>query len=536
MTFCTSSSLSGRKVQPPTPPQTDRERVYSSNQLSSQISIRQSSSNITPMSSAGGSIANSACATHQPTGSFLHSSSLSSSRYSSAPHHAKEALASHNIRLAFGDRVQWVADGLQAIGATGEQSAVSFSSLWTLIQRKQESVTTCVQADGPLAISSTTTPVKAVEKSAVRAALLILMQHSIVSVRMQRPPKSISNSPPKQPIALYRYHPEKAIHLDGCRYARYSEHVKRALDATASIVVDTLLLNGRLRTVDLVVKAVEHQQMFHQIPNQTVQHHKYTARETTVDAVCKLVKGGYLEQVKPIPRPGADPDEGEAEFDEPPLKKVKIHDPQEKGEGEDPAVVNVLRGNAQYKSILPIDAVWRVNQNMFHDSIRALCLGRLVAELYGQKIQSVSFENRGLLFSAKCDVKLIPSCCFVIIQAGSLITGALKFRASLEHSPAGIESGVRPSDVAFFTPSDVVKFLPKSVMQIMEDKAAKLGEANAIGVITRSFIELAELRHPTLVVRRLGDDLFEIAHASLLEYLRKRIVRKEEKTLLGISK
>jgi len=420
------------------------------------------------------------------------------------------ALASHCIRVAFGDRVQWVADGLQSIGASGEQSAVTFAQLWTLIQRKQESVTTCVKGDGPLAAStSNSTNAKGMERSAVRASLLVLIQHSIVSVRRKPLPNSSSAKASAAPCA-YRYHPERAARLDGCRYARYVEHIKRALDSSAANVVETLLLNGRLRTVDLVLKTVQQQQQQQQESDQPSQHHKYTARETAVDAFTKLVRGGDLEQVPAIATPRIDdPDEGEHEFGEPLQKKVRIELPEGASDstetkdnrdlkkGEDPAILNLIRNNAQYKVTLPIDSVWRVNQSMFHDSIRALCLGRLVAELYGQKVQS----------------------------AGSLVTAALKYRGFLEHSKAAAATGVRPSDTAFFSPADAMKYLPKSVVQVMETKATKTG-SNVVQVITKAFLELSELRSPTIVVRRVGEDLFEVAHASLLEYLRRRVVHQ----------
>jgi len=458
---------------------------------------------------------NSAFSIHQPTGSFCYESSLTSNRYCSTPHHPLQALASHCIRLAFGDQVQWVADGLQSIGATGEQSAVTFSSLVTLLQRKQVSVTTCVK-DGPLGSSSgfstNNSAGKVMEKSAIRAALLVLIQHSIVSVRRKPLHGSTSSTNTKSAPCAYRYHPERAARLDGCRYARYVEHMKRAIDPSAAIVVEILLLHGRLRTVDVVLKTVQQMQQQQQDPDQpSSQHHKYTARETVVDAMAKLVRGGYFEFVPEISSPSSE-DDAEHEFEQPPpKKKVKTEETPQKGSrstagkaadalatksGEDPAILNLIQGNAQYKSTLPVDAVWRVNQNMFHDSIRALCLGRLVAELYGHKVQA----------------------------AGSLVTAALKYRAFLEHSKGSAAAAVRSSDSSFFSPGDIVRFLPKAVVQVMEGKASKVGES-VVEVITKAFMELSDLRSP-IVVRRVGEDLFEVAHASLLQYLRKRVIHQ----------
>ena len=522
----------------------------------------------------------SECSFHQPTGSFCYESALRSSRYSSTPAHSLEALASHCIRVSFGERVQLVADSLQAIGAggtAGEHTAVTLSALWTFFQRKQQCVTTYVsssmarslgsQSQHPFAANSNENSKKSpTEQATFRSALLVLIQHSIVSIRRKQPTGKKGGTRTTNLPYTYRYHPDRAIRLGGCRYARYVEYMKRALqDPTAATVVETLLLHGRLRTIDLVLQTVQQQQQqqqqsFSDQTSTTQQHHKYTARETIVDALAKLVRGGFLEPVPHITLPQlGDDDEGEHEFGEvtktvtnssigtatealdeqqPPTKKVKIElgeeasgsgddtkqsssgtatiDNTNKPHDEDPAVVNLLRSNAQYKSALPIDSVWRVNQGMFHDSIRALRLGRLVAELYNHRVR----------------------------WAGSLVTGALKYRAHLEHasgaemvhtaaaaaegttvSGGGGTGVVRASDTTFFTPNDVIKYLPKSVVQLVETEANKTG-LNTVQIIYKAFLDLSKIRYPTTVVRRVGEDSFEIAHASLLDYLRRRMIHQ----------
>ena len=455
--------------------------------------------------------------------------------------------------------------------SSDQNNGVTLAALWTFLQRKQQSVTTYVpsarsqEVKLPPSIAGTVssnnnTSKKGLEQAMVRASLLVLIQHSVVSVRRKpRPTNTALNSKRMATTPyVYRYHPERAVRLGGCRYARYVDYMKRALqDSTAATVIESLLLHGRLRTIELVLQTVQQQQQEaasstttaeESNTSSTIQHHKYTARETIVDALAKLVRGGFVEQAPSIPLPeSTDPDAGETEFDPastpaiharsteepPPAKKVKLELPEPEtesnkaattltdGGGEDPAVVQLLRSNAHYKSTLPIDTAWRVNQAMFHDSIRALRLGRLVAELYNHRVR----------------------------WSGSLVTGALKYRAHLDHvvtatrpnvaasggasSTEAATSGssgsampaVGPSDTGFFTANDVLKYLPKSVVQSIETEATKTG-LTTVQIMHKAFLDLSNLRHPTIVVRRVGDDSFEIAHAALLEYLRRRIIHQ----------
>lgn len=224
------------------------------------------------------------------------------------------------------------------------------------------------------------------ELPSIRASLLVLIQHSIVSIRVKR-------QKAKQLEYSYIYHPDRARYLQ--RYARYMDYIKKAMDVTAACLINTLLLAGRLRTIDVVLHTVA--QHAEQLPKSD----KYTTRQTVVDAFCKLVNGGFVEQVRQLTAEGnenpQDEDDGEAEFDEPPIKRVKIEEPHDTSASkfispsygdEDPAVVSLLNSHSHYKATLPGDAVWRVRIEMFHHSMRAFHLGRLVAERFSHKIQS----------------------------------------------------------------------------------------------------------------------------------------------------
>jgi DNA-directed RNA polymerase III subunit RPC3 len=134
---------------------------------------------------------------------------------------------------------------------------------------------------------------------------------------------------------------------------------------------------------------------------------------------------------------------------------------------------------------------------MFHDTLRAFCLGRLVSERYGTKVQS----------------------------AGSLVTAALKFRAHQEH--AGGDDATHATDLqrnpewrSQFRSDDVKQWLPKPVLQNLEKKAGGV-DLN----LSKAWQALLELVKP-VVVRRIGTDQYEIAVQSLRACLRERVTHQ----------
>ena len=380
-------------------------------------------------------------------GAFVHQSPASSRH-----HDPLISLASNIIRDTFGPTVQTVADCLQCRGE------MTFAALRKYLQAT--STTT----------SSITTP-------QIRASLLVLLQHSIVTVKRQT-----TN------IYLYTYHTQPAIHIH--RYAKFVEYTKKAVDATAACCIEELLLAGRLRTVDLTVQAAE----------RAPKSEKYTVRQSVMDAFCKLVNSGFIQRVTPLPDPmqndDDDDDQEEFQFDEPrPRKRVKIEASsleQDLYRDEDPAVVGLLQAHGNYRETLPIDAVWRVNIDLYHDILRAFHLGRLTAEIHGARVQS----------------------------AGSLVTAALRYRAQQKHgvSSATSSSNNNNYESTVFAVQDVVKFLPKPVTQLLEKKPGGL----AVN-LNKAWRDLSELRSLPVAVRRVADDRYEIAVRSVTRYLQDRI-------------
>ncbi|GAX24229.1 hypothetical protein FisN_4Lh325 [Fistulifera solaris] len=346
-------------------------------------------------------------------------------------------LALHNVRSAFGECVEVVADILQAkCGRTLRQ-------LLLLLKPEMDAPT-------------------------VRAALLVLMQHSLASF---------------QPSTnTYNFHLDAALRI--LRWPRYLECTKKIIDETAAWVLESLMLQGRWRTVDLLAHV--------SVPKKS---DRYTSREQVLQALYKLVHMGCVIPAKPLASPLDKEEEQELIVDskvteEPPTKRVKIEEPFSTCEEnfEDPTVIALLEGSAHYKATLPIDTVWKVNAAFFHDRLRANTLGKLVHERFGAKI---------------------PSC-------GSFVQAALLHRVTLKHGKQHSER----DDVSLFTPQDLIQHMPKPVLQTLEKRSG-----GVLNNLTLSLQELSRLQHPT-VLRLHADDLFEVDITSLMEYLHKRMANK----------
>lgn len=463
-----------------------------------------------------------------PFARFVHTSPLSSIH-----HDPPTSLASNAIRDAFGPMVQLVADGLQGRGGTStlaqilhmihtkshKKSMASSGSTGKTHSRTKErreiirvsQLRTASARDGP------STP-------AVRAALLVLIQHSIVKVTKARSTVSTSSSSgnrrrSNKVVYYYQLDPDQARILP--RYPRFVEYTKKALDETAATLVEELLVKGRMRTVDAIVSTVEQLQQIKESSNSTTttpaveSSARYTQRQAVVESFRRLVAGGFIHQVPEIvdETEEEDNDEGEAEFDDtvgpPPAKRRRTEsstsdtnpvDEEENDPDDDPAVVEILQGAGAYK-ILPRNAVWRVNIRMFHDSLRAVSLGWLVSERYGNKIQS----------------------------AGSLVTAALKLAAHKRHAtPLQPNQPPLDFDALFsFSPEDIIRYMPKAVIQIFEKKSG-----GVILNVYKALRDMSQCNNPAVVDQvEVADGQpdkakFQIKTSSLVAYLQDRIIHQ----------
>lgn len=430
-------------------------------------------------------------------GGFVHTNPLTSHR-----HDPLIALASNCVRDFFGPTVQMVADCLQLRGSASSLTEI----VATIRQKCREKVWS---KERIRLLGHERRP--SIETPPIRAALLVMIQHSIVTVELSLSSNS-KNSNSKRPattIFRYRYHPNRAHLLP--RYPRFVEYTRKALDETAAALIEEILVLGRVRTVDAVVRTVEYLQRVKDAPKSE----KYTLRQSLLESFKRLVESGFIERVSPLPLDLKDDDE-EAEFDEPPKKRVKIEESAIRASAaaaravnEDPAVVALLQENGSYRQVLPQDAVWRVNVNMFHDSLRAFCLGRLVAERFGHIVQS----------------------------AGSMVSAALKFAAYQQHAVESKhidEDGVNETfGNYYFGAEDIQKYLPKPVQQTLEKKPGGI-----LLNLSRSLVALANLKNPVVLQRQEGTDSgnqgsgkFKVATRALVNFLQERVLHQVRRSM-----
>lgn len=446
-------------------------------------------------------------------GSWKHSSAAASS-----PHDPLLTLASHSIRSVFGGIVQTVADCLQCRGELSWNQLVKYVS-----ERGNSTINRNLEG--------------ALTPRQIRAALLVLLQHSIVTAHPAIHPhhravttttKSSRNHPSRAAATLtlctytYRFHPSAAVH--GLRHCRFIDYVRKAAGVDAAMVVEELLLAGRLRTVDIIrasAAAIMETTTLPPLaaPSSSIEHNPTLERseeiairtkntQTAIESLTKLVQAGFIEAVAPLNttcNDEEDEDDGEAEF-EPSPKRLKVS--ADSGEqinasdlpSTDPLVLTLLQEhksrNFAASSILSVDTVWRVNVPMFHDTLRAYFLGKLVSERHGHAIP----------------------------MAGSLVTAALKYRAHVRHSVAvgnlhtEITENSETVDDTVFAVHDILPFLPKSVLQAFEEK-----EGDSAENWMKAWLKLSQRTNPA-TVRRVSDDRFEIAVGSLTNYLTDRIL------------
>jgi DNA-directed RNA polymerase III subunit RPC3 len=410
-------------------------------------------------------------------GGFVHRSPLSS-----LPHDAKLTLASNCIRDYFGPTVQTVADCLESRGgsSTLAQLVVAIRGQCRRVWNEERERLVARVAGGKYKLHRAKGPATSgyvVEEEYIRHALLILVQHSLVHVDCTQQKKP-----------TYRFLLDRARFIP--RYPRYIEYIKRAVDETAATLVEELLMHGRMKTVDAVVATVNRLQ---EVGSADSKPEKYTLRQSVVESFRRMVEGGFIEKV-PIFKKHVREEEFEFEADNDNVKAVKV---EEDGltttttKGDDPAVVALL-GDGAYRNSLPRDAVWRVNIGMFHDTLRAYSLGRLVAESFNNKVGA----------------------------SGSMITAALRLAAHKKYA-LKLESYEEQTE---FTPDEIVMYLPKPVQKSLESKTGGI-----LKNLSSSLVEISRLTCPTILfeleeaMAHPSGGKFQVATRQLVDHLRDKI-------------
>jgi DNA-directed RNA polymerase III subunit RPC3 len=499
-----------------------------------------------------------------PYGGFNHRSPLSP-----CPSDPPLDLASDCIRDYFGPSVQTVADCLRSRGPSTLPQLVSRvrSQCRRVVNEERERLVERLPAAATMGgsgggaadpaaaackprINKAAGPEAAgyiVDAAPVRAALIVLLQHSLVTAAS---PPATSKHHGGVLHYVYSFLPERARLLP--RYPRYVEHARKAfatgsgadekaMGDYAASVVEEVLLNGRMRTEDLVRNAINAMRHRLESSNHDDDHDdeddnndsgldeaKLTElREGVVEALKNLIEAGYFELVKPIDESPPVADE-EAEFgaenddgvtaaaaasttskkrkrsgssSSAGRKKAENEEEVPSGVEPDDADVVALLRTKQNRAFFTQGAVWRANTHMFHDSLRAFCLGRLMAERYGDRVQS----------------------------AGSIISASLKLLARRDH---GFDGAARDDDrysdeSTTFCPDEILEFLPGPIRTNLEAKrgGAALNLSNALVALTeldwpRSVMEVEDARgHPR-------NGRFEIHIHDILGYLRQRVLHQ----------
>lgn len=446
----------------------------------------------------------------------------STSPLASIPHDPAVTLASNCIRDFFGPTVQLVADALisRSGGSTlAEIIAIIETKAYSSAQQSEERRK--IIKMGKMRSSTINSKSRNGDRpphDSVRASLLALIQHSVVKVK-KRTRSTISNRKSSYGVSKTKTIHEYEIDIDRARlfprYPRLIAFIKKLQDETAATLVEEILVQGRVRTIQAIVLTVEQIQQQQdddkgEPSSSTRSDHRYTSRQAVLESFLRLTRGGFLEQVPHIMEI-RDDDEGETEFDEA-LATEKMNDDDDIGD-EDPTVVSLLR-NGPYKN-LPPKAIWRVNTDMFHEQLRAVSLGWLVAERYNHKIQS----------------------------SGSIVTAALKLIASYRHGNTALKSSsnngsgnnnststaaaIDFESLHNFSVDKILRYLPKTVVQSFEKR-----EGGVVPNIYKALVELTHESNPVVVEEvevapgQPAQCKFQIQTRRLVEYLRDRIVHQ----------
>lgn len=400
-----------------------------------------------------------------------------------------------------------------------------------------------------------------VSDDAIRSALLVLMQHSIATAIPVVTPAphtttalastaAASGSSKQQPQLLYKYKIDATRARLLVRYPRFIEYAKRSHDETAAAIVQELLIHGRMTIQDIILEtkntlqaslslADVKEDQEHTVPSVTIKDENTDNKPTAgiitsdvkpdtstslkkesselyiviIDALKKLVEGGYVEMVNPLQQInsadmtkttlGESSNVGATSGKKRKLHELHWQEDNASNQHEMDVVENILKSGNYRPSIFPPGSVWRVNVHMFHAVLRAFAFGRLVAERFGHKIDS----------------------------AGSIVSAALKFAAFQKYSPiaptAAMDENRRLETIGMFSAEDILHFLPAPVLHAFKNKPG-----GATANLSRALVHMAQQSHPKVVNEVESSQghsqggIFEISVRQLLNHLQRRALHQ----------
>ena len=330
---------------------------------------------------------------------------------SSISHNAQHDLSSNCIRDCFGPTCQTVADCLISKGS---------STLSQLIVRIRQRCQRDINSER-LRLVRSLDPLKTgrhparlnlargneekgfiVDASIVRAALIVLLQHSLV--KATPPSKSVDVDTNGEEIKYtYSFDYDRAILIQ--RYPRYVEYA-RDLHEGGAAVVEELLVKGRMGIFEVIkagVQNLERAEFSEEFDtgSQSFIQQQLSHAEKIANALKVLFEEGYLERVSPI---HLEIKETELVGEGIPICNNTIVNPEFIEPNGivisfDIGLKSLIKQN-RFKKIFVTGSVWRVNVKMFHASVRAIYLGHLVSERYNQIQFSGAIVSAALKYAA----------------------------------------------------------------------------------------------------------------------------------------
>lgn len=330
-----------------------------------------------------------------------------------------------------------------------------------------------------------------VSASAIRAAVIVLQQHSLVKTTAPQRSQDdalLEDNNVKNVKFRYTVDCERAIFM--LRFPRYVEYARKLFGDEGACIIEELCTNGRMLVSEIIEASSDIILRNTVVDDDTKPSDERVSntRKSIILTLRKMADEGFIESV-------------------PPLKKDRtLHHEEiqiDSIENDDNDTEPLLYP-ANFRDVFPSGSVWRVHIQMFHAHLRSFYLGRLVAERYGH-----------------------------IQFAGTIVSSALKFLAHNEFAfsnktlAQNEESHRNYEDRTLFTPTDIMAFLPPPVLDSLSNLAGGV-QTN----LSATLVQISKLANPSVIFEieeargHADGGKFEVATKDLLTYLRGRLVHQ----------
>ena len=406
------------------------------------------------------------------------------------------------------------------------------------------------------------------ESSHIRAALIVMLHHSLVKVYSSgggggsagagaaggrsKHKNCSGGTSHHQRHYTYTFLHERARLLP--RYPKYVEHARDIMNDNAAQIVECLLSSGRMLAEDIVQSAWEHQ--ISKVHNNAIDDDdNKRALKDVVHSFQSLVEAGYVEMVRPIAtnkdlenkfqhdekEDGPFGNEVEFSWNEDQSKVTNkrsvvtsdeaVNAKKQKVDGnvhdeDSPHHPQILSLLSTKRKLIPYGSVYRVNTAMFHSSLRAEVISRLVSEIYPD-------ENEKKM--SKANIKLEQQQNKNnMYYVGAVIKAALTYTARQEHGPiericGGDESEEarhsRMAEWGIFSPPDIIPFLPLDITKSLRSQVGGLNQN-----LSTLLVQMSKLQYPISILLEIEEaqghpmgGKFEVCTRQLLQRMRDRI-------------